>query len=624
MERRLSAIMMTDMVGYSRLMEQDEAATLSRQKSHREDLFNPALAKHHGRIVKTTGDGLLAEFPSVVEAVACSVDVQREMAKREADRPKDIRIDYRIGIHLGDVFHENGDIHGDGVNIAARLEALAEPGGICLSGDAYNQLRNVEDVGFEDLNEVQVKNIARPIRAWRVLLDPELAGKRTRASKSRPNTFTLSAIAATITLALALGGVWWSQRADFTPADPDKMVFELPKDPSIAVMPFENLSDSTETDYLGRGLTETLISTLASSPILLVVTAESIPGKRGVSAAQETAEANSVRYVLSGTYQVQGESLRVSTQLVDALQGRLLWGETLDRALSSEALFEIQDAIAEQVAFNVDAELGSGSTLRSRYSDATTLESIRLGIEVVDAFQRWDRAGNARAKSIANEMLALNSNDSSAMTMAAWAHWQEVAMGWAEPDFSIAQGYAEKAIEADPENAGPHAVLAWISLSRQDFSATQDQVDLHIAKANGDVEVSVGLALLRLDRPQKAEVVFRDVLRRQPRFHDWTPRALGDALMRQGRYEEARFFYDAVLESDTQDVRLKPQTLVRLIVLSTLADRPDDVSVYADRLMTVVPGYSIQAETLGEFYSEINREWVDTFVKALRAAGIPE
>ncbi|WP_164658693.1 hypothetical protein [Tropicibacter sp. Alg240-R139] len=484
-------------------------------------------------------------------------------------------------------------------------------------------MRNVEDIGFEDLSEVQVKNIARPIRAWRVLLDPDLAGKRTSASKAQSGARRFVAIAATIVLTLALGGYWWSQRTDFTPADPDKMVFELPKDPSIAVMSFENLSDSAETDYLGRGLTETLINTLASSPILLVVTAESIPGRQGVSAAQETAEANSVRYVLSGTYQVQGDSLLVSAQLVDALHGRLLWGETLDRALSFEALFEIQDAIAEQVAFNVDAELGSGATLRSRYSEATTLESIRLGIEVVDTFQRWDQAGNARAKSIAHEMLALNSNDSGALTMAAWAHWQAVTMGWAAPDFSIAQGYAEQAIEADPENAGLHAVLAWVSLSRQDFSATQDQVDLHIAKANGDVEVSVGLALLRLDRPQEAEVVFRNVLRRQPRFHDWTPRALGDALLRQDRYEEARFFYDAVLGSDTQDVRLKPQTLARLVVLSALADNPDDVTLYANRLKTEAPGYSIQS-VLGKFYGEVNRDWVTTFVEALRAAEIPE
>jgi adenylate cyclase len=255
------------MVGYSRLMEADEAGIIARQKAHREHLIDPAIADHGGRIVKTTGDGLLVEFASVVDAIQCAARAQRAMAAREVDVADDRRIKYRIGINLGDIVIDGDDILGDGVNVAARLQEIAEPGGICISGTAYDAAKAGTEVGFEYLGEQQVKNISEPIRTYRVLLEPEAAGQvigeAKRPAKPRGWRLVVVAAAAALVVVVATVAVRWQPWApDVEPASVERMAYPLPDEPSIAVLPFDNLSGDPEQEYFADGIAENIITTL--------------------------------------------------------------------------------------------------------------------------------------------------------------------------------------------------------------------------------------------------------------------------------------------------------------------------------------------------------------------------
>ncbi len=244
-ERRLAAILAADMVGYSRLMEADETGTLAALKAHRGELVDPTIAEHNGRIVKTTGDGMLAEFGSVVDAVAGAVAIQRAMVARNETVPEDRRIRFRIGINLGDIIFDGDDIYGDGVNIAARLEQLAEPGGVCVSGTAYEHLKAKVDVGYANLGTQQVKNIEKPVRVYRVLLEPDAAGTFVTEKPRKPKSWRLGAItaAAVAVIAVAVTAVWWQPWVErVEPASVARMAYPLPDKPSIAVLPFANMS----------------------------------------------------------------------------------------------------------------------------------------------------------------------------------------------------------------------------------------------------------------------------------------------------------------------------------------------------------------------------------------------
>ncbi len=285
MERRLAAILSADVVGYSRMMGVDEEGTLAALKAHRKEFVDPAIAEHHGRIVKLMGDGMLVEFPSVVEAVQCAVEVQRGMAERNADVPDGRKMLLRIGVNLGDVIVDGDDIYGDGVNVAARLEALAEPGGICVQRDVRNQVRDKLPLVFEDMGEVEVKNIARPIRVFRVLLEPATprGGETTAAAKP----------------ALAL---------------PDK--------PSIAVLPFANMSGDPEQEYFADGMVEEIITALSRLKWLFVIARNSSFTYKGRSVdIRQVASELGVRYVLEGSVRKAGNKVRISGQLIDAATG---------------------------------------------------------------------------------------------------------------------------------------------------------------------------------------------------------------------------------------------------------------------------------------------------------------
>jgi adenylate cyclase len=326
-ERRLAAILAADVVGYSRLMGQDEAGTLARLRTHRRELIDPKIAEHKGRIVKTTGDGILIEFPSVVEAVACAVAVQRGMAERNAGTPEDQRIVFRVGVNLGDVIVEDGDIHGDGVNVAARLEALAEPGGVCVSGTVRDHIGDRLDLAFNDMGDQSLKNIARPVRVYRARLGGMEGGTAAVSVESGP-------------------------------------VLALPDKPSIAVLPFANLSGDPEQEYFVDGMVEEIITALSRIRWLFVIARNSSFSYKGQSSdVRQVGRELGVRYVLEGSVRKAGGRVRITAQLIDAVTGAHLWADRFDGSL--EDVFDLQDKVASSVAGVIEPALQTAETARS-------------------------------------------------------------------------------------------------------------------------------------------------------------------------------------------------------------------------------------------------------------------
>jgi adenylate cyclase len=359
LERRLAAILAADVVGYSRLMSEDETGTLERLKSLRKELVQPKIKERKGRIVKLMGDGLLAEFPSVVEAVQCAIDIQQSMIGREADLPDERRISLRIGVNLGDIIVEGSDIYGDGVNVAARLEALADPGGICISGPAFELVDGKLDLTFDDIGEQQVKNIARPVRVYRLALGSQQTSPSKHLAEPLP----------------------------------------LPDKPSIAVLPFTNMSGDPEQEYFSDGITEDIITELSRFRSLFVIARNSSFHYKGQSPkVQDVGCELGVRYVVEGSVRKAGNRIRVTAQLVEASSGNHLWAERYDRDL--EDIFAVQDELVRTITSTVGGRVESAGEIR-----ADRLSESDLSCPTSHRARSAKRSGASRARLSAGDRL---------------------------------------------------------------------------------------------------------------------------------------------------------------------------------------------------------------------------
>jgi TolB-like protein/class 3 adenylate cyclase len=351
MERRLSGILAGDVVGYSRLMEEDEADTFSRLRLHRKELFEPKIGEHHGRIFKLMGDGLLAEFASVVDAVECAADLQREMAKRNNGLPPERRIDVRIGVHLGDVIVEGEDRHGDAVNIAARLQQLAEPGGIAVSQTVLDHVGNRIALGFESMGSHQVKNISKPVTVYRVKLDGVPNVRRTYPAKWGAKKRAFAMLAAVVLLlgagAIVLGMRW--RQSGSTAASNTS---------SIAVLPFENIGDDPKWGRFADGITEDIITDLSHSKALSVIARNSTEVFKGKAIdIRQVGRDLGVKYVLEGSIEAMGERIRVTAQLIEATTGTHVWSERFDRPIGD--VFLVQNEVTERIAASISGYEGA-------------------------------------------------------------------------------------------------------------------------------------------------------------------------------------------------------------------------------------------------------------------------
>ncbi|MHC4560932.1 MAG: adenylate/guanylate cyclase domain-containing protein, partial [Planctomycetota bacterium] len=399
-KRKLTAILSADVEGYSRLMSEDEEATVRAITAYRE-VFYTLIQQHNGKVLDSPGDNLLAEFASVVDAVQCAVAVQKEIKVRNDELPENRRMQFRIGINLGDVIQEEERIYGDGVNIAARLEGLAEPGGICVSKTAFDHIESKLPYGYEFLGDQTVKNIAKPVGAYRVLMEPRVtvAGKpeEKRPAPSWHRAIVAGAFAVLV-LVVALA-IWqfYMRRPSVEPASLDKMAYPLPDKPSVAVLPFDNLSGDPGQDYLADGITENIITALSYIPEIFVIARNSTFTYKGKAVkAQEVAEDLGVRYILEGSVQRTGDRVRITAQFIDATSGRHLWADRYDRNLRD--LFALQDEITLKIVFALQVKLSVGVQARLARKTVPNFEAWSYYVRGYGHMMRHTKVDNAKAR----------------------------------------------------------------------------------------------------------------------------------------------------------------------------------------------------------------------------------
>ena len=428
--RRLAAIVAADVAGYSRLMGTDEEGTLRELKAHRSELIDPKMAEHRGRIVKTTGDGMLSEFPSVVDALLCCLEVQEAMLERNGSLPPERRIQFRIGVNLGDIIIDGDDIFGDGVNIAARLEAMAPPGGICISSAVLDQVKQKLQIKTEDMGERALKNIEAPVHAYRIMQGPGLPGPAEAAVAEETVIETLG--------------------------------LKLPERPAIAIMPFRNLSGA-EHDYVADGIglgIQTLMVQL-SGMFLINATADQ-SYKSGEKSAADVARDLPVRYTLEGTTQVAGQRVRVTVQLTDLESGIAIWAERYDRDL--EDIFALQDEITKEVVSSLNVELFDTDLGRIVTKDLRgdgTWEFFLRGISHVYKFNAGD---NERARAMFEKLYALRPESYIGPGYIALTHWLDATRGWTstpEQSLQLAAEFAAKSVQFDQSDGIGHVVMSY-------------------------------------------------------------------------------------------------------------------------------------------------------------------
>ena len=393
-ERRLAAVLAADVAGYSRLMGTDEERTLARLKAVRKAIVDPAIASHRGHIVKTTGDGMLIEFASAVDAVRGAVEVQRSMAEQNAAVPPDQRIEFRIGIHVGDIIFDDNDIFGDGVNIAARLEGIAEPGGVCMSDDAYRQVRGKVEIASDDLGQQSLKNIAEPMRAWRV----RLTGQTSSAAKS--------------------GSAVSQPRA-----------LPLPDKPSIAVLPFQNMSGDPEQEYFADGIVEEIITALSRMRWLFVIARNSSFTYKGRAVdVKQVGRELGVRYVLEGSVRKSGNRLRITGQLIDACTGSNLWADHFDGGLDD--IFDLQDQVTASAVAAIAPKLEHAEMERAKRKPTESLDAYDYYLRGMASVHLWTKDANSEALRLFYKAIELDSDFASAYGMAAWCYAWRKWNGW--------------------------------------------------------------------------------------------------------------------------------------------------------------------------------------------------
>jgi adenylate cyclase len=581
-ERRLAAVLSADMVGFSRLMEVDETGTLARLKTHRIELIDPAIGKNRGRIIKTTGDGMLVEFHSVFDAVLCAAEIQRRMARRNADVPPARWIQFRIGINLGDVIIDENDIFGDGVNIAARLQMLAEPGGICVSGAVREQVgQQLDDVEFEDLGEQSVKNIARLIRIFRVRLDqtPEKAPGAGRA------TAVATAIA---------------------------------KKPSIAVLPLANMSGDPEQEFFADGLTEDIITELSRFHDLLVISRNSAFVYKGRAVkVQNVAREFGVDYVLEGSVRKIGDRIRVTVQLIDAETDRHIWAERYDRELKD--IFAIQDEMTRAIVATLPGRVEAATHDRAKRKPTDNMVAYECVLAAKVLHHRSSRTDNAEAQRLLDRALALDPNYAHAHAWKACVLGQTWVYDWCEDrDATFQQVAAELEITLglDDNDSDVHRILAALNLNRDDHDKAAYHQERALAlNPNYDlVVVQQGELLTWLGRPEEGIDWIKKAMRLNPYHPERFWSHLGRACYCAERYAEAAEAFSRITRLDHTH---------HAFLAGTFAQMGNAVAAaaHAAEVLKREPKFSVAAHLATQHYKhELDRQRYET---GLLRAGLP-
>ncbi len=579
-QRRLAAILAADVVGYSRLMGKDEEGTLATLTAHLSDLIEPCIAEHRGRVVKTTGDGLLAEFASVVDAVQCAVAFQERMAVRNVDTPDERRIDFRIGVNLGDVIVQDDDVYGDGVNVAARLEGLAVAGGVIISGTVHEHIKGKLDLGFDDLGLQEVKNIAEPVHAYQIRLQGDAA-----ATSDKP--------------------------------------LPLSAKPSVAVLPFANMSADPEQEYFSDGITEDIITALSRVYQFFVIARNTTFTYKGrVADVQDIAKKLGVRYVLEGSVRKAGDRVRITVQLIDGETGNHLWAEKYDREL--EDIFAVQDEITQTVVGTIGPQLSKAESERASTKKPESLDAWDHYYRGMAHFYRRSRKDFAEAQECFGRAIHIDPEFAPAYSGSAHAHYYSVVFGYSEApehDRETAMDKAQKAVDLDPDDPAAYAILGIVSYVRRSEQAIRAlQRSLQLNPNSAMTHSALGFALADIGRFDESMKHHEEAVRlgqRDPTLPMIMGRRGGSQFF-AGQYEEAiESMKQAASHPNAQLWQYYAVIAASLVEL----DRMDEARSAVRRVQEVNPGVTLK--TVRDFAFS-GTEHLDRFVDDLRKAGLPE
>ncbi|WP_426435530.1 adenylate/guanylate cyclase domain-containing protein [Bradyrhizobium genosp. P] len=554
-ERRLAAVLAADVAGYSRLMGRDEERTLAQLKALRKTLVDPTIAEYRGRIVKTTGDGMLVEFASAVDAARCAVDTQQAMAKQNAALPPDFRIEFRIGIHVGDIIIDDNDIFGDGVNIAARLEGIAEPGGVCISDDAHRQIRGKVDISFESIGEQTLKNIAEPMRVWR----------------TRP--------------------IGEDALVDQSSAPPVKrsQALPLPDKPSIVVLPFDNMSAEAGQDFLADGIVEAITATLSCVRSFFVIARSSAFTYKGrATSARDIGKELGVAYLLEGSVQKAGSRLRITVQLIETEGGAHVWSSRYDGTI--DEFFDLEDRITQQVAGALQPSIRIAEVERSRRKRPQDLGSYDYTMRAMPHVWALEKDESAKAIKLLDNALIIDPEYPLALALAGWCHAQRAVYNWADDivesqamarslaeraanlsgddplvlavlgavhtfvrNHGTARVLLERALALDPNCAWAWSRLGWIDNYSDHPNEAIEKFERALRLSpidpmNFNNHAGIGSAHEISQDYDKAASLYRRALEEQPNAH-WLYRNLASTLSGAGRIEEAKEAFAKMLLS---------------------------------------------------------------------------
>jgi len=620
-KRKLAAILSADVEGYSRLMGDDEEATVRTITSYRNAIAD-LVQQFRGRVVDTPGDNILTEFTSVVDAVNCAVEIQRDLAERNTELPDNRQMQFRIGVNLGDVIEEDGRIYGDGINIAARVESLSEAGGICISGRAYDQVENKLGLEYENLGEHQVKNITRPIRVYRVLSYPGAAAHRVVQAKEtlRHRWRKIGFAVAVVVGIVVVLGVWqfYMRSPSIEPASVDKMALPLPDKPSIAVLAFDNLSGDPEQEYFSDGITEDIITSLSKSDQLFVIARNSTSTYKGKPVkVKQVAEELGVRYVLEGSVRKSEDQVRITAQLIDATAGHHLWAERYDRDLKD--IFALQDEITMKIVTALQIKLTSGEQVRM-WKKSKNLDVKLKFMELMSAWNKGTKESHIRHSQLAQEIVDMAPEASVGYSSLGWYYWY-LAMSGKSPRESIAKAFklAQKALFLNESDPVSYALLSnlYVMMRQYDKAIAAGERGVALIPSGAFNHAMLGMTLSYADRPDEAIDHIKQGIRLDPFPDYWYFTHLGRCYRMKGQYEEA-------LTEFKKAFHVSPDSLynnIKLAIIYALLDRQEEAGAAAKKVLEIDPNFSVE---IAKTWPYKNQAEIKLIIDALRKAGFPE
>jgi adenylate cyclase len=627
-KRKLAAILSADVKGYSKLMGDDEEWTLRTLNTYK-GLIRNLVGEHRGRVVGGAGDSILAEFASVVDAVECAVEIQQVLKAKNAILPETRKMDFRIGINLGDVMEEEDSIYGDGVNIAARLEGLAEPGGICISGTAYDQIENKIPLHYDFLGEHEVKNIAKPIRVYRAIIEPRATSLQSDMNKKQVwMGLSKWAIGLTAVVVITVAGAIYQfalrpSLSKTEVASKEKMAYPLPDVPSIAVLPFVNMSGDPKQEFLCDGMTEEIISALSKVPNFVVIARNSTFKYKGKPVdVKRVSEDLGVRYVLEGSMQRSGDRIRLNAQLIDALTGHHLWAEHYDRDLKD--IFALQDEITIEILNGVQVKLTMGGkieTIEKYFKGKQGLDCYMKLMEAGGYLNRWNIESNNLARRISEEAVAMCPDNPISYVFLGGVYQQEIWLGNTKsPKESIEKGVAlaQKALTIDESIYGAHSLLCWLNIFKREHDKAITEGERAVALNPGSTLAldPYANALRFAGRAIEAIPVFQKAIRLNP----FGPSSLfvnyGLALRDVGRFKEA-------VSALKKAIQIEPDHFfahLGLVMTYIMMEQEKEARAEVAEVLRINPKFSV--DSLVKVMPYKDQSQTEKLISALRKAGL--